>query len=446
MKEQDNIENFFRKRLGTHEFPFQESNWKKMEEKLNAANLPSSGSGNSWSASKVVTIMAIASGVLFSALWFTRERSPEKITPTEVTAEVETAPPGSGGMESESPPSEKSRTVLQDIAESGKNEVRTADNLNEIHEPNKKKVVEVTNADISEPIQTSPELFMQTSVQKNQNHSLPVETKNAREIDIASITNDPAIPGERLRGKNLVPMGPHPPNHIPGKDSRNLSLPIPITNTGSDNTASPVNVPGRTFLSRWSGSISLSPDLTGTGLFNRKSVSPIMGARLWFAVSDRWSVSAGALYNTKKYFTNPGEYTPPEGYWENKTNGILPASIFGECTVLDIPVMVSYRVTSREKLNLSASMGMSNYLILDEYYAFEFDQPNPGSAENWSTDNNSPAGWGITNFAVNIDLRLSPAFTVSMEPYLKIPLKQMGWGNVDLYSMGSLLSMKFNLK
>jgi len=187
----------------------------------------------------------------------------------------------------------------------------------------------------------------------------------------------------------------------------------------------------------------VAPDYNGISFLHDKTVSTVIGGQLSYRITRRWSVSAGVLYNNKKYSGEAEYYQMPEGYWLRKTNGIIPDDISGSCRVIDIPIMATFHFLQMGVVSFTASAGIGSYLLLDEKYDYEFLQDNPGASTHWQSNENSSAAFSIANFAMGIAFQTSRKTEVTIEPYLKIPLKQIGWANVNLYSTGMLFTLKY---
>ena len=199
------------------------------------------------------------------------------------------------------------------------------------------------------------------------------------------------------------------------------------------------------FKDRWILGLIVSPEYSSVRPFNTGRVSAAYGGQLSYSISPAWSVSAGVIYSNKKYSTDAEYYHPPEGYWLNKTNGIIPDNIFGSCRVIDIPVMATFQFVKRDYLALTASAGIGSYFLLDESYDFEFKQNNPGAKTNWQTGENTSAAFSIFNIGMGIEFKTSRKTMITVEPIMKIPLKQMGWAKVNLYSMGLYFKLRYRI-
>lgn len=196
-------------------------------------------------------------------------------------------------------------------------------------------------------------------------------------------------------------------------------------------------------LFHWGVALSGAPDFNSVGIQSDKEASWQLGGQLVATYKERISLTTGVLYNKKRYTTQGEDYYPPVGYWKGYTNGVIPDEVYGYCVVLDIPINLSYNWNPHKRLQFLSTIGVSNYFILGEDYHYRFFNGNPGAAEGWDTEEMTRQMFGVGNLSVGILWYVKPKIGIKVEPYLKVPLKEIGWGRVDLYSTGTLLSIHY---
>lgn len=194
---------------------------------------------------------------------------------------------------------------------------------------------------------------------------------------------------------------------------------------------------------RWMISVSLAPDFSKTP--NSTFDVPVgsFGVSVSYQFARRWNISTGVARVDKKYWGYGDEYYPPYGYWNYVTNGEVPETVEGNCLVWEIPLSLAYNVVETKRSRLFVSAGVSSYLMRSEKYKYTFEDPNPGAAEGWSTDEPSSYWFDIGSLSVGYDFRVSPTVSLSVEPYYKIPFCGMGWADIDMYSTGVLFSARY---
>ncbi|MBL3655827.1 hypothetical protein [Fulvivirga sediminis] len=196
----------------------------------------------------------------------------------------------------------------------------------------------------------------------------------------------------------------------------------------------------------WYVGLSVAPDLNSIGLTSSKQVSGKVGLRFDWDFLPKTSLRVGVYYNRKRYTAMGSDYNPPEGYWEYQTDGVIPSTINGKCRVIDIPITLSYNFLNKGKWTFGASTGISNYILLDQDYCYEFDQPYSGPATRWVTDEKETAKWSIANLSLIAQYSLGRQTFIQVEPYVQVPLQKIGWAQVSLYGTGAMLTIKRKLQ
>lgn len=194
---------------------------------------------------------------------------------------------------------------------------------------------------------------------------------------------------------------------------------------------------------RWNVALVLAPDFSSTALERYTAPGEAYGFAVGYRFFGRFTAATGLVRSTKKYVGYGSDYQPPEGYWRNRTNGIVPDDITGKCAILEIPLMVQYAFGQKEKSRMYVAAGVSSYIMLSESYLYSFDAPNPGAARGWSTTESSRYPFAIGHLSAAYERNLSQRWAIGLEPFLKIPFAGVGWTNVDLYSTGVFFNLRY---
>jgi hypothetical protein len=157
----------------------------------------------------------------------------------------------------------------------------------------------------------------------------------------------------------------------------------------------------------------------------------------------RLSIRSGWLKTRKKYEGKGSDYQPPEGYWQYKTNGVVPDEIYGTCSVNEVPIFIRYDLVQHAKSKLYLATGVSNYRMTSESYSYRFYQENPGAASGWSGNVPSSYRFAVGHFSIGYEKSISKHFAFAAEPFLKAPFGAIGWPKVSLYSTGIYFSGRY---
>lgn len=202
--------------------------------------------------------------------------------------------------------------------------------------------------------------------------------------------------------------------------------------------ASSTSNPGK---SRFSLAINIAPDLNGVEHLQNNKVSYSLGAALIYKLSNKFSVEAGAAYGKKTYQTGFSSFRPSSyNLFQVKPN--LVSSGFD---IMDIQLNLAYTMFSKGKSSLGVGAGISSYLMLDEQYSFTYPNQNARGLSSFNTGYQNNHFFGIANLSVSYQRSLTNNIKLSFNPYLKLPLTDLGYGNIRLRSAGMSVGVITNL-
>lgn len=439
-QDRDRLEEFFRKAAVRSEVPFNEEDWKKLEARLDAAD-----AANPVPVVKsrvgTYTAAAVAGLVLLAALWWTHQY----VSRGSVTAEtvVENSP--STGQEPRTGATSRSAAAPGQTAAPLDASKPAADTGAALKEPRN------NDAALGNTDRTVERAEANNAAQPVDNRTL--RTSDSQEVTAAATPGGlregdgavrvTALDREKVR-RDLIAMPD--PNESKIKQKAKVDLPgaeevnagEAIADVAEEETSVPSVAPRLSLL------LSFAPDFTSTS--NRyQAPGKAFGAVLHYHFLSRWSVFAGVIRNNKQYVGDGEDYTPPLGYWKRNTNGVIPSSIDGSCSVLEFPLMVQYTVASGNKHRWLVSAGTSSYLMLSESYRYQFEEPNPGAASGWDSRNSDRFYFNMINFALGYEREVLPGVMLGLEPYVKIPIEEIGWVNLKLFSTGASVTLRYKL-
>jgi hypothetical protein len=189
----------------------------------------------------------------------------------------------------------------------------------------------------------------------------------------------------------------------------------------------------------------ISPDFSTTSLNKYSRPSGVFGVLLGYRITKRFTVMTGATKGLKRYEGYGQEYSPPAGYWNARTNGVIPDEVQGQCGIIEVPLFLQYDVLQRSRSRVFLSLGVSSYFMRTEYYQYTFNEPNPGAANSWTAKEPTRYLLKIGHLSAGVDRMISRRFAVGIEPFLKIPFEGIGWTDINLYSAGAYLNLRYNL-
>lgn len=189
-------------------------------------------------------------------------------------------------------------------------------------------------------------------------------------------------------------------------------------------------------------SVIYAPAINGVNNFSNAKVGSDVGLLLTVGLTKKISVTTGAIYAKKLYESSFNEYNPAY----KPSLAFDPQSVFADCRVLDIPLNINYLLFQQGRNSLTVGTGLSSYIMLKENYRYIYP-PNYNNPEyNYSLSNQNKHWFGVINLEARYQREISPKFSIGLQPYMKIPVSDIGYGNVKLQSLGMAVNLNWNIR
>jgi hypothetical protein len=182
-----------------------------------------------------------------------------------------------------------------------------------------------------------------------------------------------------------------------------------------------------------------SSDMNGVGSFQQSKVGGNFGLSFSVGLSKKWSISTGAVYSIKPYLTNFEDYHTS---YQFKTD---PVNINVNCRMIDIPLNVNYQIYNRQQNKISIGTGLSSYIILREDYSFNYANQYTYGPAGYSVINKDRNILSIVNLDATYQHQVNSKVGIVIQPYLKLPLSNVGAGQARLQTAGVAVGLNWNL-
>ncbi|NML36173.1 porin family protein [Chitinophaga sp. G-6-1-13] len=186
----------------------------------------------------------------------------------------------------------------------------------------------------------------------------------------------------------------------------------------------------------WYIGLVLGPDLTVAPSFKYGNIGFNAGVLVHYYFNKNLFVTTGAVYSKKVYGATPNDYRTGN---VNTPWGTLE-KINADCDVLDVPINMNYTFLSVKRNKISATLGFSNYFMLKERYEYLYEY---GPPKERTIKNENQQYLSIINAGILYQRPVSRGLLLGVQPYVKIPLNGVGYGQVKLYSAGMTIHLTF---
>ncbi|RFZ83257.1 hypothetical protein DYU05_14055 [Mucilaginibacter terrenus] len=183
-----------------------------------------------------------------------------------------------------------------------------------------------------------------------------------------------------------------------------------------------------------------SSDINGVNSLSQNKVGSNFGVSFSVTVK-KLTFITGAVYAIKPYATSFSNYNSNSGYMFPEN----PLNITADCRMLDIPLNVSYQVYKGGRNKFALGTGLSSYVMLHENYKYTYASGSSAGPANYVVPNPQSYLMSAVNFNATFERQLSPKFSLSVQPYFKVPLKAVGYSQVNLHTTGVAIGFNWNI-
>ncbi|MEP6724931.1 MAG: porin family protein [Bacteroidota bacterium] len=181
-------------------------------------------------------------------------------------------------------------------------------------------------------------------------------------------------------------------------------------------------------------------DLSTVKFTHRDNIGYNFGLMGGYQFSKHWSVYTGVIYTKKNYELNGDDYHPPKHYW---TQYVQLETVEGYCRMWEIPLLARYTFNPDSKTSFFASTGISSYFMKEQAYNYSYKTMGVPATTSWNNDSSFNHVFSILHLSAGFEKRLGKHMNWQIEPYAKIPLGGVGFGNIRLSSFGINFSVQY---
>lgn len=167
------------------------------------------------------------------------------------------------------------------------------------------------------------------------------------------------------------------------------------------------------------------------------------GLSLEYRLTSRLTVATGAGYSVVRYSATGNDYALSASNFP----GQQITDMSGECRILDIPVTIQLRLFEFERSRVFGTAGLLTYVMLNEAYTFKTGNYYQNSASDirWQERTGTWHWFSNAGFSVGYERDLHRNWSLRAEPYVRVPVREVGWASVRLYTIGTMFSIQYRL-
>ena len=192
--------------------------------------------------------------------------------------------------------------------------------------------------------------------------------------------------------------------------------------------------------------LSVSPDFASVHSVAGDRPGRSIGLTVDYQILDGLYIGTGLLLTRKNYTANPNNYHAPMDYYRPASQHKIDL-IKGSFDMLEVPLNLRYDFRANSSTVFFVSGGVSSYLLTSEHSQYYFDFFGRQECQNFDSRLEPKSRnylFSAVNLSMGVETGLSNSLSLLVAPYVKIPTRGMGMGQVQITSLGLNFSLRYS--
>lgn len=193
---------------------------------------------------------------------------------------------------------------------------------------------------------------------------------------------------------------------------------------------------------RWLIELAGGPELSVLMTESAPRVGSRFGIKVGYFLTDKWSIHAGVLYSQKLFNGAGTEYENSDVFTD-----ALPDKMEGKSSFLELPIVARYHLKGKRRWRQYVEVGLTNFNHRSEWYGFEYrpEDESVNLMKEIPMQEVNKMALGAARLAYGLQTTIDSQLELSIIPYLQVPLRGVGSGNVSIYNTGLEFSLGYRL-
>jgi len=159
------------------------------------------------------------------------------------------------------------------------------------------------------------------------------------------------------------------------------------------------------------------------------------GIAAGYRLNQKWSIELAASSETKFYYSD-GRYLDPKKVYQAPNSKITEAE--GSCRMLDLSIGGLYNLRKKNGGNWFIGGGLSSYIMKREDYAYTYYYYQSGASHVYEKEYRKATNnlASVANLSIGYRQYFGKTWQFRVEPFVKVPLKGLGYVNLPFMSAG----------
>jgi hypothetical protein len=190
-----------------------------------------------------------------------------------------------------------------------------------------------------------------------------------------------------------------------------------------------------------------APDYSSVNSLSGQKPGSTVGLTADYQFANHWYIGTGLLFSRKIFAAAPEDYHVPPNYYRNLmgVGGSDVAYIKGSFNMLEVPLNLRYDFNTGGNLLFFVNAGASSYFFTRQNCNYYFTWYNTGNVvDKQKTYTSNPNNlFASLNLSLGAELGISNSVSFMLAPYYKIPMRNLGFGQIQLSSVGIDFAIRF---
>ena len=195
---------------------------------------------------------------------------------------------------------------------------------------------------------------------------------------------------------------------------------------------------------KWQFGLTLAPDFTSVNSLAGDKAGSSIGLTVDYLFAPHWYLNTGILATRRNYAARNQDYhAPPAFYLQNNIYGAVNF-VKGSFYMMEIPLNLRYDFSVAGNTLFFVSAGSSSYFLTTEnanLYWQHFNRDMCSPVDHLPIHQTNL--FSTVNLSAGVEAGLSNSLSLLVAPYMKLPAKKLGLGQVQMNSVGIDFTLKW---
>ena len=192
--------------------------------------------------------------------------------------------------------------------------------------------------------------------------------------------------------------------------------------------------------------LSLAPDFASVHSMAGDKPGSSIGLTIDYQILNRLHINTGLLLTRKNYAATPQNYHVPKDYYRMINPMVHDVNLIkGSFNMLEIPLNLRYDIHASGNTVFFISGGASSYLMTSEnsqYYYSSFGRQDCQNFNPVAEAQHKNYLFASVDLSMGVETGISNSLSLLIAPYVKMPTRGIGFGQVQMTSVGLDFTLK----